>query len=984
MSKMISHLKAALPGLTEAKRKELETLFKDIDAFSMEMAAEARVSKGDSYAIFNLNSEDDGGQYLVRWHPTKAGRAAIIHADTLVFPLPVAKTEDLEVPEEVQRELSEELVRSLAKASGITVGKDEVALHAEALRSGVSHLPLLKMPAPAAGGGGAVRSRRGLFSWVKGLFGGDEPAPAGDPELVDGEDDLNRQLLATAKAQVNVLSSKDGPDGGNLACVWAVDRIFQKAFGRRLTTTLGTAVIDEELRNGKGRRVKEADLKPGHIIISPTGTGSGHGNIGIMGEGGLIYSNSSARARWEQNHTLATWKARYVTTKKMALHFYQVLPVVAGARRANVERVTEVTRSVRASGDAAPALAAAPVGASAAEALARIDQFWRVREAEQRRSNTRRDRIKLVAEGDSWFDFKLHRDVIDWLEKDHDYEIENVAKGGACLYEMAYGPEDRGLIDFSERDPSQLEEVVRLIKEKRPQALLLSGAGNDFVGPEFIMLIHHALASPTGVNKLVSRGVFELEIEPAFRRIIETATAAARREGMGELPILMHGYDHVFPDGRAALNVIVKKVGPWMGPSFEMKGYPYRNGQDLERRRALVRHLIDAVYGMLARLSQSYPNVHVIDLRGTLPNIGDWHDELHPTRDGFRKVAGKFHEHLTEVLRNRPRMIQPARAASAGQSGNLAADMGGTPARVVEAEPEVIAAAPVAIPSQATCWQGESSEVLYARARDAENRENVRQWIDVDPLRGLAYAEALELAEVDDTVPSPLAARTRSASDDAAWTELRDFLGEELDWELASPMAATRAENRSTVPTLDQLRAEYDRLYSTCRIRPRHADTIAWYFKKIREGKPRYEVLGQDLNIPWKFIAITHSLEASNDFRKHLHNGDPLSARTVRVPAGRIPGVNPPYTFTQSAHDAMKMKDYHRQSDWSIPAMLYRWEKYNGWGYRRSSIAIPTPYLWSFSEHYSRGKFVRDGVYDPNAVSRQAGAAVLLKAIESL
>jgi lysozyme family protein len=78
----------------------------------------------------------------------------------------------------------------------------------------------------------------------------------------------------------------------------------------------------------------------------------------------------------------------------------------------------------------------------------------------------------------------------------------------------------------------------------------------------------------------------------------------------------------------------------------------------------------------------------------------------------------------------------------------------------------------------------------------------------------------------------------------------------------------------------------------------------------------------------------------------------------------------------------MKMKNYHLQSDWTEAAMLYRWEKYNGWGYR--SRGIHTPYLWSFSEHYTKGKFVRDGVYDSNAVSRQPGASALLKAISSL
>ena len=57
--------------------------------------------------------------------------------------------------------------------------------------------------------------------------------------------------------------------------------------------------------------------------------------------------------------------------------------------------------------------------------------------------------------------------------------------------------------------------------------------------------------------------------------------------------------------------------------------------------------------------------------------------------------------------------------------------------------------------------------------------------------------------------------------------------------------------------------------------------------------------------------------------------------------------------------------------------MLYRFEANNGMGYRKRSVA--TPYLWSFTNHYDKGKFVADGKYDAEAISKQVGAAVLLK-----
>ncbi len=38
-----------------------------------------------------------------------------------------------------------------------------------------------------------------------------------------------------------------------------------------------------------------------------------------------------------------------------------------------------------------------------------------------------------------------------------------------------------------------------------------------------------------------------------------------------------------------------------------------------------------------------------------------------------------------------------------------------------------------------------------------------------------------------------------------------------------------------------------------------------------------------------------------------------------------------------------------------------------------------SPYLWSFSTHYQCGKYVADGRWSETAVSKQCGAAVLLR-----
>jgi lysozyme family protein len=129
-------------------------------------------------------------------------------------------------------------------------------------------------------------------------------------------------------------------------------------------------------------------------------------------------------------------------------------------------------------------------------------------------------------------------------------------------------------------------------------------------------------------------------------------------------------------------------------------------------------------------------------------------------------------------------------------------------------------------------------------------------------------------------------------------------------------------------------------------------------------------------------ISVLHNLEASGDFSRHLHNGDPLTARTVHVPAGRPRSGQPPFSWQESAVDALEYDGLTSVTDWSIEHLAYLFEGFNGWGYRLYHPHVKSPYLWSFSNHYTRGKYVGDGKWSETAVSQQCGAMVLLKRIE--
>jgi lysozyme family protein len=145
-------------------------------------------------------------------------------------------------------------------------------------------------------------------------------------------------------------------------------------------------------------------------------------------------------------------------------------------------------------------------------------------------------------------------------------------------------------------------------------------------------------------------------------------------------------------------------------------------------------------------------------------------------------------------------------------------------------------------------------------------------------------------------------------------------------------------------------------------------------------AKDRYQSVSAKTGVPWAVIAVIHERECSQDWTRSLAQGDPWNRASVHVPAGRGPFVS----WEAAAVDALiNCAPYAaRNKDWSIGAALTKLEEYNGLGY--AARGLPSPYLWSGTDQYRSGKYVRDGVYDPNAIDGQLGCAGLVKAMVAL
>ena len=145
-------------------------------------------------------------------------------------------------------------------------------------------------------------------------------------------------------------------------------------------------------------------------------------------------------------------------------------------------------------------------------------------------------------------------------------------------------------------------------------------------------------------------------------------------------------------------------------------------------------------------------------------------------------------------------------------------------------------------------------------------------------------------------------------------------------------------------------------------------------------AKVRYQTVEAKTGVPWPVIAVIHEREASQDWTGNLAQGDPWNRRSVHVPVGR----GPFNSWEDAAVDALvNCAPYAaRNNDWSPGGILTLLESYNGLGY--ASKHVPSPYVWAGTDQYSAGKYVRDGVYDPNAVDKQLGCAGLLMAMMAL
>ncbi|MEQ9439554.1 MAG: hypothetical protein RIG62_10930 [Cyclobacteriaceae bacterium] len=293
---------------------------------------------------------------------------------------------------------------------------------------------------------------------------------------------------------------------------------------------------------------------------------------------------------------------------------------------------------------------------------------------------------RIVAEGDSWFEHPVVRDVIDWVTKlgKDDFAIYSIARGGDFLTNI-----------LEER------EYITELSLLRPEVFLLSAGGIELVNGRRVALMidkesqyvtkefkqEHPLVRDVlirgdlnqeqefmlehGMSFLtkeyfVMLGVLELSYKYLIKQL---------RKKFTDLKIITHGYDYTVPSfqrGPGIIKYLINLIGG-NGHHFKEPMMIREINDNIDQRAisfAMI-HLFNEMVINIVRDPIFGRGVTHIDCRGYARDK-DWHDELHLKPRSIRRVAETYMEAITSNDPEKHVFLVRAVAAEHGEDVTLA------------------------------------------------------------------------------------------------------------------------------------------------------------------------------------------------------------------------------------------------------------------------------------------------------------------------
>lgn len=227
------------------------------------------------------------------------------------------------------------------------------------------------------------------------------------------------------------------------------------------------------------------------------------------------------------------------------------------------------------------------------------------------------DGPRIVAEGDSWFEYPiLLDDVLDQLSQ---YAIFSVAGAGDLIADMA-----------------AVDEYSQYIESEQADFFMISGGGNDILHDGELRRYLKPYVSGMSAADVFEHDIYQAFVDGLLATYQQMFNAIATR--FPRTAILCHGYDYVIP----------RKKGPSLGGPLAERKVPESLWSDV------VKILIDTLNVGLKSLETNFAgHVYHVDCRTVVGGAASWHDELHPKNPGYARVAAKFAERIESIMKAR-------------------------------------------------------------------------------------------------------------------------------------------------------------------------------------------------------------------------------------------------------------------------------------------------------------------------------------------
>jgi hypothetical protein len=234
---------------------------------------------------------------------------------------------------------------------------------------------------------------------------------------------------------------------------------------------------------------------------------------------------------------------------------------------------------------------------------------------------------RIVAEGDSWFEYPFSEDIVMALSDK--YAIFSLAKAGDAWDDVIL--------------QNELQKTIDTVK---PHIVMLSMGGNEIMGEIERFVFEFQLSRPE--DKYIIEADFKQVLDRHEQQLDLHADAILKKDAH----LIVHGYD--YPDPRDPQEE--SEGAQWLGPPLK-----HLRGID---NRPLWRKIVNTMVNQLNARIQKVANkeafrdrMHYVDLRKTVgtddtsfgPDRSLWNDEIHPTTEGFQKLAAKIGRKIDQI-----------------------------------------------------------------------------------------------------------------------------------------------------------------------------------------------------------------------------------------------------------------------------------------------------------------------------------------------